>query len=83
MGERLDWDEIRKRFPDTWVVLENCEWENKSNIRSAVIVDTCGDDEISHRRIQNRENKSGYTFRRTSEGMFVPYVQAVNFEVRS
>ncbi len=83
MGERLSWEEIRDRYPDKWVVLRDCEWKNKSNIKSAVIIDTCEDEEISQRRIQSRKNGDGLIFRRTTEGMFVPYVQAVNFEVRS
>ena len=37
MGERLTWSEIVKKYPDQWVGLADVEWEDESNVRTAVV----------------------------------------------
>ena len=39
-----------KTFPDLWVILKDCEWENKSTIKNGILVDVCGDEEISKKK---------------------------------
>ena len=40
MGERLTWDEIVKKYPDQWVGMSNIDWEDGTNIRSAIVLHT-------------------------------------------
>lgn len=37
MGERLTWEEIKKKYPDRWVGLSEVDWEDAANVRSAVV----------------------------------------------
>lgn len=40
MRERLTWEEIMEKYPDQWLGMEDVEWENESNIASAIVVDS-------------------------------------------
>ncbi len=80
--QRYSMDEIREKYPDKWVILDDCEWENKSTVKSAVVVEVCSDDEISEKRMGYRHQGKHYTYERTTEGFFLPYVHAVNYEVK-
>ena len=51
-------------------------------MKSAVIVDVWSDDEISRKRMDYRHQGKKYTYERTSEGFVLPYVHAVNYEVK-
>ena len=82
LGKRMDISDIIKAFPNLWVILEDCEWENKSTVKSGVLVDVCGDDDISKKRMENRRLGKKYTYKRTSEGIIPAYVHAVNFVVK-
>ena len=79
---RYTMDDIRKMYPDQWVILDECEWENKSTVKSAVIIEVCSDEEISQKRMMYRHQGKQYIYERTTEGFFLPYVHAVNYEVR-
>ncbi len=35
---RMTWEEIVDKYPDRWVGLTQIEWENASNVRSAVVL---------------------------------------------
>lgn len=37
MEKRLTWNEIVEQYPDTWVGLIDINWEDESNIESAVV----------------------------------------------
>lgn len=39
MKEQITWEEIKNRYPDQWVRLENVQWEkgNNATIKSAVV----------------------------------------------
>ena len=37
MPERMTMDKIIERYPDQWVGLTDVEWEDASNVRSAVV----------------------------------------------
>lgn len=39
MNERLTWNQIRQKYPDSWVKLINVEWEteNHATVQSAVV----------------------------------------------
>ena len=74
--QRYLMSEIREMYPDQWVILDECEWENKSTVKSAVIVEVCSDDEISKKRMMYRHQGKHYTYERTTEGLFLPYVHA-------
>ena len=49
--ERLTWDEILKKYPDTWVGLSNIKFENDdhANIETAVVSATGTRDELYDR----------------------------------
>ena len=81
-AQRYTMDEMREMYPDQWVILTDCEWENKSTVKSAVIVEVCTDEEISKKRMEYRHQGKHYIYERTTEGFFLPYVHAVNYEVR-
>ncbi len=37
MGERLTWEEIAQKYPNQWVGLVDVEWEDESNVRTAIV----------------------------------------------
>ncbi|MFH1727894.1 MAG: hypothetical protein ABIA04_05690 [Pseudomonadota bacterium] len=37
MTKRLTWDQIRKKYPDQWVSLDDVEYDEKRNIISAMV----------------------------------------------
>ena len=37
MTERMTWPEIAKAYPNQWVGLTDVEWEDSSNIGSAIV----------------------------------------------
>lgn len=78
---RYTMQELRMKYPDKWVILDDCQWANKATIESGVLVGVCEDDEMSGLRIKSRHEGKGYMFRRTTEDAFNPFVQAVNYEV--
>ena len=46
MEKRMTWEEIEKTYPDKWVGLSKIDWEDESNVRSAIVEyvgDTCGE----------------------------------------
>lgn len=81
-GKRYLMSEIREMYPDKWVILEDCEWENKSTVKSAIIVEICDDSEISQKRMKYRHEGKKYIYERTTESFVLPYVHAVNYEVK-
>ena len=80
--KRYSMAELKKLYPDKWVVLDDCEWENRSTVKSAVLIGVYDDSEISRIRTSFRHAGKKYTYERTSEGLLTPYVHAVNFEVK-
>ena len=80
--QRYMMSEIREMYPDKWVILDDCEWENRSTVKSACIVEVCDDDEISSRRMKYRKEGKKYVYERTTESFFSSYVHAVNYEVK-
>ena len=54
LNERLTWKEIEKRYPDTWVGLNDVKFENDdgANIESAVVSGIGTRDELYERGIQ-------------------------------
>lgn len=78
---RYNMSELKKMYPDQWVILDDVEWENKSTIKGGVLVGVCSDDEISSIRMKYRHEGKKYQYRRTSEGILPSYIHAVNFEV--
>ncbi len=81
-GKRYTMPELKEQYPDKWVILDDCEWENQSTVKSAVLVGVCEDSEISKIRMKYRHAGKRYTYERTSEGLAAPYIHAVNYEVR-
>ena len=80
-GKRMSISELIKAFPDLWVVLDDCEWENKSTVKSGILVDVCQDNDISKKRMEYRHLGKKYTYKRTTEGIVPAYIHAVNFTV--
>ena len=37
IGKRLTWEQIVEQYPDKWVGLVDIEWEDESNIKSAIV----------------------------------------------
>ncbi|MBR2215749.1 MAG: hypothetical protein IJ849_08340 [Selenomonadaceae bacterium] len=48
--ERMTWDEIVKKYPDKWVGMSKIDWEDDSNVRSAVVIGVSDDDDDFLRR---------------------------------
>ena len=71
------------KYPDRWVIIDDCQWANKSTIESGILVGICDDDEVSSLRIKNRHEGTGYMFRKTTEGVFDPLLQAQSYSVYS
>ena len=72
---------LRAKYPDKWVILDDCHWANKSTIESGVLVGVCDDFEIEDIMVKSRNEKKGYMFRRTTEDIFNPFVQSLNYEI--
>ena len=68
--ERLTWDDMVKKYPDLWVVLDDIEWldEDESEIVSAVIVDVKDDDSITETMLRYYDEGHHYIDRRTTMG---------------
>ena len=59
---RLTWDEIAKKYPDKWVGLSKVEWEDDSNVRSAVVIGASNDeDEFLRRQFNGEDVFTSYT----------------------
>ncbi len=82
-SKRYSMDELKDRYPDRWVILDNCEWINKSTVRSGELIEICDDDEISTKRMKYRHEGKNYTYRRTSEGGYSTYVHAIGYRVEA
>ena len=68
MNERLTMDEIIKRYPDQWVGLTAVEWEDESNVRTAVVLysDKTADELL---RIQIKDPKKLYVTYTTPDNL--------------
>lgn len=80
---RFSMDELKELYPDKWVILDDCEWENRSTVKTGVLVAVCEDEDISNVRMKNRHEGKTYYYQRTSEGLISPYIHALNYEVRT
>lgn len=78
---RYTMKDLRTKYPDKWVILDDCQWANKATIESGVLVGICEDDEIGEIIIKSRHEGKGYMFRRTTEDIINPFVQSLNYEV--
>ncbi len=68
MNECLTMDEIIKRYPDQWVGLTDVEWEDESNVRTAVVLytDKTADELLS---IQIKDPKKLYATYTTPDNL--------------
>ena len=82
-AQRCSMEELREKYPDKWVILDNCEWINKSTVESGVLIDVCDDAEISAQRMKYRHEGKNYTYRRTTEGGHSTYVHAIGYRVEA
>ena len=81
MKERHTLEELAGLYPDRWVILDDCEWENQGTIKNGILVGVCDDKDISKTRMKYRHEGKRYMYRRTTEGLVSPYVHAINYEV--
>ena len=59
---RMSWDEIVDAYPDQWVGLTDVEWEDESNVRSAVVLYTDKTaDELALMQLHSDDLYSAYT----------------------
>ena len=59
---RMSWDEIVKVYPDCWVGLIDVDWEDESNVRSAVVMYTDRSaDELALMQLRSDNLYSAYT----------------------
>ena len=65
--ERMTWNEMVKKYPDQWVVVEDAEM-NGPDILSGIVVTVMPDDKITDYRLKN--TRHDYEFCRTTEGDF-------------
>ena len=62
MLERLTWEEIESKYPDKWVGLSEVDWEDSSNVRSAIVLGTSDTgDEYLRRQIRGEDVYTVYT----------------------
>lgn len=62
MGKRLTWEEIVKKYPDQWVGLTDVDWENESNVRTAIVkYSDKTPDELYDLQLQSGEVYTTYT----------------------
>ena len=56
--ERLTWEEIVKKYPDTWVGLKDIKFRNDdgANIETAVVAETGTRDELYDSMVEHRLN---------------------------
>ena len=80
---RFTMDELKKRYPDKWVILDACDWINKSTVKSGILIDVCDDAEISSKRMHFRHEGKKDVYRRTTEGGFSTYVHAIGYKVEA
>ena len=58
----MSWDEIVKAYPDCWVGLIDVDWEDESNVRSAVVMYTDRSaDELALMQLHSDNLYSAYT----------------------
>ena len=72
-AETMTWEEMVKKYPDQWVVIENAVMDG-ADIVSGTVVDVKSDDDIIPFRVNNQ--KKGYKFYRTTEGDFYGIIDA-------
>lgn len=69
--ERLSWQEIVEKYPETWVILKDCEMEHLCLIKAATVLGSCS----SRYRLEVEEEivlkKLPYRMKSTARGMFV------------
>ncbi|MBO4395944.1 MAG: hypothetical protein J5819_06325 [Eubacterium sp.] len=81
-SQRYSMEELKNQYPDKWVILDNCDWINKSTVKSGDLIEIC-DDEISAKRMKYRHEGRKYTYRRTSEGGYSTYVHSIGYRVEA
>ena len=79
MSERYTWDEMVSKYPDHWLVLQDCEM-NKGDIVSAVLVKVLTSAEVDNYMAQNFGK--GYRYRKTSEDTFGGLITIEGVETR-
>ena len=77
MDERMTWDEMVQRYPDKWVVVKDAE-KSGPDVLSGILVTVVDDDDIGDYMADNF--RKGYDFARTTEDVFYPFVQSLNYE---
>ena len=83
MSERLTWEEIVKKYPEQWVVLDDVK-KDGATILSGIVVNVCSDENIDSYFFDAVKSGKRYTKRRTSEmrGMGIVYGENYRIEVR-
>ena len=68
--ERMTWDDMVKKYPDLWVVLDDIEWRDEyhSGIISAVVVAVKDDDSINDAMLEYFKEGHHYVDKRTTMG---------------
>jgi len=66
MAERMTWEEIVKKYPEQWVVLDDVR-KDGATIISGIIVHTCSDEDIDSYFFETIKSGKRYTKRRTSD----------------
>lgn len=79
MSERYNWETLVDRYPNKWLVLQDCEM-HKGDIVSAVLVKVLTSAEVDNYMAQNVGK--GYRYRKTSEETFGGLVTIENAETR-
>lgn len=83
MKERITWEEMVKRYPDQWVVLEDAEMDG-STILSGIVVNVCTDDEIDSYFLETFKEGKRYIKERTTDmrGMNIVYAENFRYEIK-
>lgn len=79
-NEFMTWEEMKKRYPSKWVVVERVEG-TATNIKSGIVKYVADDDEIDNIWVKCRKNGFNYNKKRTKMEAFSGIVDGIDFSI--
>ncbi len=74
------WDELVKKFPDKWVVVEDADLTDAGFIKSGKLIGACDDTEIDEFVISCYKDNKNISYERTTEESGVGIVNVEDFK---
>jgi len=79
-NELMTWKEMKKRYPDKWVIVDKTEG-NASTVKAGIVKYVASDDEIEDIWIECHKQGFDYYKRRTTVDSFMGIVDGINFSI--